>query len=162
MNKRVKNAINLSNFEKSPELAEISVSYKSKLKSNIKITNSKDAFYILFPLFDKNTIELKEEFILLLLNRANNFLGWFRLSSGRTNGTVVDVKIIFMLALQVNCCNLILSHNHPSNNIQPSDADIKLTNQIKEAGKIMDINVLDHLIIASNGNYFDFADEGLM
>jgi len=162
MNKRVKNAINQSNLEKSPELAEISVSYKTKIKRRIKITNSKDAFYILYPLFDVNTIELKEEFILLLLNRANHILGWFKLSSGGTNGTVVDVKLVFMLALNANSENLILCHNHPSNNIKPSDADIKLTNQIKEAGKLMDINVLDHLIIASNGTYFDFADEGLM
>jgi len=162
MNKSVKNAINQRYLEKSPELAEIRVIYKSKMKRNIKVTNSIDAFYILFPLFDKNTIELKEEFILLLLNRANNFLGWFRLSSGGTNGTVVDVKLIYMLALQVNTSGIIICHNHPSGNIQPSEADIKLTNQIKEAGKIIGINVLDHLIISSNGTYFDFADEGLL
>ena len=162
MEKRAKNVIELSNFEKSPELAEISVSYKSKLRSFIKISNSKDAFNILYPLFDLNTIEIKEEFLLLLLNRANHFLGWFKLSSGGTSGTVVDVKLVFMLALQTNACNLILCHNHPSQNIQPSEADKKLTNQIKEAGKLLEINVLDHLIIASNGTYFTFADEGLL
>lgn len=162
MKKGVENAIDLSTFEKSPELAEISVSYKTKMRGFVKISNSQDAFKILYPLFDINTIEFKEEFLLLLLNRANNILGWFKLSSGGTSGTVVDVKIVFMLALLTNASSIILSHNHPSQNIQPSEADIKLTNQIKEAGKLLGISVLDHLIIASNGTYFTFADEGLL
>jgi DNA repair protein RadC len=162
MEKRAKNVIRLSNFEKSPELAEIRVSYKSGLRNFSKISNSKDSFNILFPLFDIDTIEFKEEFLLLLLNRANNLLGWFRLSSGGTSGTVVDIKIVFMLALRTNASSLILCHNHPSQNIQPSEADIKLTNRVKEAGNLLDIRVLDHLIIASNGTYFDFADEGLL
>jgi len=162
MKKGVENAIDLGNFEKSPELAEIRVSYKSGLRNFSKISNSKDSFNILFPLFDIDTIEFKEEFLLLLLNRANNLLGWFKLSSGGTSGTVVDVKIVFMLALRTNASSLILCHNHPSQNIQPSEADIRLTKKIKEAGNLLDINILDHLIIASDGTYFTFADEGLL
>jgi DNA repair protein RadC len=162
MKKGVENAIDLSNFEKSPELAEISVSYKTKMRGFVKISNSQDAFKILYPLFDINTIEFKEEFLLLLLNRANNILGWFKLSSGGTSGTVVDVKIVFILALQTNASSIILCHNHPSQNIKPSEADIRLTKQIKEAGNLLDIKILDHLIIASDGTYFTFADEGLL
>lgn len=162
MKKDVRIPIKINDFEKSPELAEIYVSYKTKRRGFVKITNSQDAFKILYPLFDLNTIEFKEEFFLLLLNRANNILGWFKLSSGGTSGTIVDVKIVFMLALQTNACAVILCHNHPSQNIQPSEADIKLTNRIKEAGKLLDISVLDHLIIASSGTYFTFADEGLL
>jgi DNA repair protein RadC len=155
-------AIRPSKFEKSPELAEIKVSYKCKLKDVVRITNSKEAFNVLFNLFDMSTIELKEEFFLLLLNRANYVLGWFKLSSGGTNSTVVDVKIIFCLALQTNASSIILCHNHPSKNIRPSENDVTLTKRIKEAGKLLDINVLDHLIISSDGTYFDFADEGLL
>jgi len=158
----------LSNFKevrtlpRSPELAEIKVSYRSNQKNLIRITNSRDAFDVLFPLFDSETIEFKEEFFLLLLNRANTVLGWFRVSSGGTGGTVVDVRIVYILALLTNASSIILGHNHPSQNLKPSEADIRITNQIKEAGKIMGINVLDHLIISSNGSFFAFADEGII
>jgi len=162
MEKSIKSFNKLRSFEKSPELAEIRVSYTPHFRKLIKISNSEDSFNVLFPLFDTNTIEFKEEFFLLILNKANNFLGWFKLSSGGTSGTVVDVKIVFMLALLTNASSVILCHNHPSGNLQPSEADIKLTNQIKEAGKLLGISVLDHLIIASNGTYFTFADEGLL
>ena len=162
MNKNVKNVINPRDYEKCPELAEVCVSYKSKFKSKIKISSSRDCYNILYPLFNCDTLELKEEFFILLLNRANNFMGWYKLSSGGTSGTVVDIKIIFMLALMANAHGIILCHNHPSQNIQPSAADIKLTKQIKDAGLLLDIKVLDHMIITSNGSYFDFADEGLL
>jgi DNA repair protein RadC len=152
----------LKNFEKSPELAEIKVSYRPSFKKIIKIFNSKDSFNVLFPLFDINTIEFREDFFLLILNRANSFMGWFKLSSGGTSGTIVDVKIIFMLALITNASSILLCHNHPSQNIQASEADINKTNQIKEAGNLLGIKVLDYLIIASNGRYFTFADEGLL
>ena len=158
----MKNVIEASTTEKSPGLAEVFVSYKTKSSNKTKILNSRDAFNALYPIFDINIIELKEEFLLLLLNRANNILGWFRLSSGGTSGTIVDVKIVFMLALQTNTSNIILCHNHPSQNIQPSESDITLTKRMKEAGSLLDIKVLDHLIIASSGAYFTFADEGLL
>jgi DNA repair protein RadC len=162
MDRNMKKVIQASTCEKSPGLAEIFVSYKTKSSNKTKILNSRDAFNALYPLFDINTIELKEEFFLLLLNRANNILGWFKLSSGGTSGTVVDIRIVFVLALQTNTSNLILCHNHPSQNIQPSEADIILTKRMKEAGSLLDIKVLDHLIIASSGAYFTFADEGLL
>ena len=162
METNMKNVIEASTIEKSPGLAEVFVSYKTKSSNKTKILNSRDAFNALYTLFDTNTIELKEDFILLLLNRANNILGWFRLSSGGTGGTVVDIKIVFMLALQTNANSIILCHNHPSQNIQPSEADITLTKRMKEAGSLLDIKVLDHLIIASGGAYFTFADEGLL
>ena len=162
MDKTLSDFDELRIFEKSPELAEVKVSYRQNLNKHVKISNPEDSFSILFHLFDFNTIEFKEEFFLLLLNRANICLGWFKLSSGGTSGTVVDVKIIFMLALLTNASNLVLCHNHPSQNIRPSEADIALTNQIKEAGKLFGISVLDHLIIASDGSYFTFANMGLL
>jgi len=162
MEKTLSSFKGLKNFEKSSELAEVKVSYRQNLKNIVKISNPKDSFNILFHLFDFNTIEFREEFFLLLLNRANFCLGWFKLSSGGTSGTVVDVKIIFMLALLTNASNIILCHNHPSQNIRPSEADIVMTNQIKDAGQLLGITVLDHLIIASDGSYFAFTTGGLL
>lgn len=154
--------INLSHFETSPELAEIKVSYKSKQKSKIKITNSMDVFNVLFPLYDRDTIEYQEQFFLLLLNRANKVMGWIKISTGGTTGTVVDPKIVFALALQTNACGIILSHNHPSGNLQPSESDIALTNKLINAGKFLDITLLDHLIISPDEKFYSFADEGNM
>jgi len=162
MRRIFKNLVKASVCDISPRLAEISVRYKSKPGKRVKITNSNDAFCALYPLFNVDTIDFKEEFLLLLLNRANVILGWFKLSSGGTFGTVVDIKIIFMLALKTNACNLILCHNHPSKNLQPSEADIKITRKVQDAGKLLEIGVLDHLIIASDRSFFAFSDEGLL
>jgi len=156
------NTAKLKKIQKSPVLAEVKVSYKCKLKDIVRVTSSRISFDVLFNLFDKDTIELKEEFFLLLLNRANYVLGWAKLSSGGTTSTVVDVKIIFILALQTNAHSIILCHNHPSGNLKPSESDINLTKRVKEAGKLLDITVLDHLIISPDGTYFTFADEGLI
>lgn len=154
--------IKLSHFETSPELAEIKVSYKSKSSSKIKITNSKEVFEVLFPLYDRDIIELQEQFFLLLLNRASRIIGWIKLSLGGTVGTIVDPRIVFSLALKTNACSIILSHNHPSGNIQPSEADISLTNKINAASKLLEIKLLDHLIISPEEKYYSFADEGIM
>jgi DNA repair protein RadC len=162
MKQKLKREFNAIDFEKSSEFSEIFVSYHTKSKNRTKILSSKDAFDALYPLFDTNTIELKEEFFLLFLNRANNILGWFKLSSGGTFGTVVDVKLILMLALQTNASHIVLCHNHPSQNLKPSDSDIRLTKRVVEASNLFEIKVLDHLIIASDGTYFAFADEGLL
>jgi len=162
MEKTLSNFRELKTFEKSPELAEVKVSYRQNLKKNVKISSPEDSFEVLYQLFDFNTIEFREEFFLLLLNRANFCLGWFKVSSGGTSGTVVDVKIIYMLALLTNASSIILCHNHPSQNIRPSDTDIALTNQIKDAGKLFGITLLDHLIVASNRSYFTFANDGLL
>jgi DNA repair protein RadC len=152
----------LSLFEKSPELAEVKVVYKKKLSNLMKITTSKDCFDVLFSIYNKDTMEYQEEFLVLFLNRANRVLGWTRLSLGGMTGTVVDPKILFAMALLTGACSIVISHNHPSGNMKPSEADIKLTKQLKEAGKILEIPVLDHLIIVAEGCYFSFADEGMM
>lgn len=162
MRKNFEKLVRASVCDKSPGLAEISVSYKSKPGERVKIMNSREAYKALYPLFNADTIDLKEEFLLLLLNRANIIIGWFKLSTGGTGGTIVDIKIIFMLALQANACNLILCHNHPSQNLSPSETDVKLTKKIVEAGSIFDIKILDHLIMVSNGSFFSFADEGII
>ena len=154
--------INLNNFETSPELAEIKVSYKCKQKSRVKITTSLEAFNILYPLYDKDTIELQEQFFLLLLNRMNAVLGWIKLSVGGASSTIVDPRIVFSIALQSNACGLILSHCHPSGTLLPSKSDIALTQNMVNSGKLLEILLLDHIIVSPDEKYYSFADEGNM
>lgn len=102
-----------------------------------------------------------EEFWVLLLDRSNKEITRKRISIGGISGTVVDAKVIFKHALDFMSSSIILIHNHPSGNNTPSQADIQLTKQLKDAGKIMDIPILDHVIIAGK-NYYSFADEGIL
>ncbi|MFI5220009.1 MAG: DNA repair protein RadC [Bacteroidia bacterium] len=122
------------------------------------ITTSKDAFEILHPHLSDL---VHEEFFVLMLNRANDVIRKHEISKGGVAGTVVDPKLIFTAALEHRASNIILCHNHPSGHTKPSPEDIKLTKKLTEAGKMMEINVLDHIIIAGN-SYYSFADEGLM
>ncbi len=154
--------IKLNEMETSLELAEVKVAYKRSRRDAIKIINSKDCFEILYSLFNKDTIEYREEFFLLLLNRSQQLLGWIKLSIGGTTGTVVDPKIVFTLAVQTNACSIVLCHNHPSGNLLPSKEDIALTERIKKGGELFDIKLLDHLIITPDGSYYSFTDDGLL
>jgi DNA repair protein RadC len=121
-----------------------------------KITCSKDAFEQLYP----HLADLQhEEFFLLLLNRSNTVVQTVKVSQGGVSGTVADAKIIFNAALEQLASGIILAHNHPSGNLQPSQADLSLTRRLVEAGKLLDIAILDHIIIAGKA-YYSFADEG--
>lgn len=102
-----------------------------------------------------------EEFHVLHLNRANHFIGKSLISKGGITGTVADPRLIFRYALDHLSTGIILCHNHPSGNLTPSEQDIKLTKKMVEAGKILEIPVLDHIIVTDK-TYFSFADEGLM
>jgi len=123
-----------------------------------KITTSSDGASIFKPLLSDLP---HEEFWVLLLNRNNLVIDRFMASSGGISGTVIDVRLIMKRALEKLACSIILCHNHPSGNLIPSDADKEITRKVKEAGKQLDMPVLDHLIIA-NDSYFSFADEGLL
>lgn len=111
--------------------------------------------------WDRDKLELLEQFRILLTNRANKVMGVVEISSGGISGTTADPKLIFATALKACASGIILAHNHPSGNLKPSQSDLDLTRKLKEAGKLLDIQVLDHLIITSEG-YMSFADEGLM
>jgi len=102
-----------------------------------------------------------EEFWLLMLNRANRVLGRFKVSQGGLSGTVIDTRIILKKALDNLASSIIVCHNHPSGNNQPSDADVKITEKLKKAAEMLEIKLLDHVIIADK-SYFSFADEGLI
>ncbi|MBN1182905.1 MAG: DNA repair protein RadC [Bacteroidales bacterium] len=122
-----------------------------------KITASKDVFELFQPLLGDMP---HEEFWVLFLNRANNIIEKMRISMGGVAGTVIDVKIILKFALEKLASSIILCHNHPSGNIQPSKSDIDISKKLKEAASLMDINVLDHIIIADT-KYLSMADEGM-
>lgn len=127
-------------------------------KEKRKIVASRDAFEELFPMLADLP---HEEFWVILLNRANRVLESKNISKGGVSGTFVDPKSVFSYALEKNASSVILGHNHPSGNMQPSQADIDLTRKMKQAGLIIDISVQDHVIICGN-NYYSFVDEGKM
>lgn len=145
------------------KLAEIEVKYSTKVKSTdrLKVTTSSDAADGFREMW-KQSMEHKESFYAMYLNRNNRVLGIHKISEGGLSGTVVDVRCIFQVALKTNASNVIVAHNHPSGNTQPSDADKTITQKIREAGKFLEIPLLDHLIMVPNEGYMSFADEGYL
>ena len=128
----------------------------SDLRERPRITGSRDAFQVIAPLL---TDLHHEEFWVLMLNKANEVFARERLSTGGMAGTVVDVKILFKTALDARAAAVIAVHNHPSGNLQPSQADVDLTRRLRKAGELLDLPLLDHLIVSERG-YYSFADEG--
>lgn len=143
-------------------IPEIKLRYHRSRKSFLgKVTNSNDCYQFLKKVFDKRTLQLQESFVVLYLNRANQILGYYKHSIGGIAGTVADPKIIFATAVASASSGIILSHNHPSGNLTASQADIEITRKIKDGGKLLEIQILDHLIVTKTG-YFSFVDEGLI
>lgn len=143
-------------------VAEIQVTYRHKVKlsERVKIHRSTDCYELLLKLWS-NKIDYCEEFYILLLNRSNIVLGVSKISEGGISGTVVDPKKIFQVALKANASSLVLAHNHPSGTLRPSEADERITKKLKDAGSLLEITVLDHLIISSEG-FYSFADENAL
>lgn len=142
------------------QVAEIKLTYVSKVKAMDRphILSSKDGYNILLNNWS-DQIEFVEEFNILLLNRTNRVMGVYNISKGGQSGTVVDAKVIFIAALKARASSIILAHNHPSGNLKPSQADIDITKKLKQAGELLDLAVLDHLIVTPFG-YYSFADDG--
>ncbi|MDB5119744.1 MAG: repair protein [Sphingobacteriales bacterium] len=145
------------------QVSEINVTYKPKFRASDRptVTTSKEVYNIFYQNWDLNKIELLEQFKIMLLNRANRVLGIFEVSSGGMAGTIADSKLIFSTALKTCSSSIMLAHNHPSGNLKASPQDIELTKKIKSGGRLLDIEVLDHIIITASG-YYSFADEGLI
>jgi DNA repair protein RadC len=136
---------------------EISLKYKGK-KSELKnITCPQDAADVCRECFDSNKIDWVEEFIVIALNQANKVLGFYKISSGGISGTVADTRVIFQFALLSSATGLILCHNHPSGNLNPSEADKRLTEKIVNASKFFDIKIFDHIIITDE-SYYSFLE----
>ena len=129
-----------------------------EIPEKISIKSSAEAFAVFFPhLSDLRT----EEFWVIFLNQKNQIIYKSQISKGGITGTIVDVRVLFKIALEHFATSIIVAHNHPTGNLKPSDADLKITRNIKNAGEILDIKLTDHLIIGENA-FFSFQDEGLL
>jgi DNA repair protein RadC len=123
-----------------------------------KITGSIEVYNLMYPILGDLA---HEEFWVLILNRANKVIDKRKISQGGITGTVTDIRLILKMAIDNLATSMILCHNHPSGNLQPSDADISITQRLKESASLMDISLLDHIILAGKG-YLSFADENLI
>lgn len=143
---------------------EIQISYREKIGTlnSVAIHSSEEVARLLFDNWNKKTIGLHETFKILLLNNSNKVKGIYPLSTGGITGTIIDIRILFAIVLKTLSVGIILTHNHPSGKLTPSEADKRLTKKIKKAAQLFDVRVLDHVIIVPEGNYYSFADNGLM
>jgi DNA repair protein RadC len=140
--------------------SEIKLSYKRKV-SGLKVTTSMEAEEVFRGHWEPDTIDLHESFVVMFLSRANEVLGLLKVSQGGVSHVPVDIKSIYQGALLCNASHIIAAHNHPSGNLKASQADIQLTKQIEDAGRLFQIKLLDHLILTSSG-YYSLADEGMI
>ncbi len=133
----------------------------NKLNNAPKISNSKDSFDLFINEFDGDLYDT-EKFMVMYLNNRNSVANIVQLSSGGITGTVVDMRLLFRHAFICKATAIILCHNHPSGSLKPSRADIDLTKKIKDASKLLDISLLDHIVISSDKGYYSFTDEGVL
>lgn len=141
---------------------EVQIVYKRPLLLKVKrIETAKDAYHILNEFVDSKRIDYKEFFWVMLISRSNELLSISEIGVGATAGVLVNYKEIFQLAILSNASAIIVAHNHPSGNLEPSEADKKMTKRLSEFAKLMDIALLDHIIISSQ-SYISLADQGLL
>jgi DNA repair protein RadC len=160
--------IAIKSFHRSPQLAELKVSYKRRktpdglqLRMPWILTSSQSAEEYLRTVWDPHKLELVEDLYLVCLNGAQEALGWVRVSSGGFDRTIVDARLIFGIALQAASSAIVLAHNHPSGEVTPSDEDRHVTRKLRAAGDVLGLPLLDHIILTKDAA-FSFADEGLM
>ncbi|MFT3909722.1 MAG: JAB domain-containing protein [Ferruginibacter sp.] len=141
-------------------VSEVELFYRNKIKPNdrIHLKGVAHAYDILLSAWDMNKIDLIEQFYILLLDRNHTCLALSHISTGGVSSCIVDPKIVFATALKAKASSIILAHNHPSGNTQPSKADINLTEKLKSGGELLDINVVDHIIVTPT-KYYSFAEE---
>lgn len=141
--------------------SEIELIYKSKIKASERphITSSNSAFKLAIEMWNPDNIDFFEQFKILLLNQSNKVLGVYEVSSGGISSSLVDLRLLFAAVIKANATAVIMIHNHPSGKTLPSPADKLITKKVKEAGALLNIELIDHLIISSEG-YYSFADKG--
>lgn len=139
----------------------LSVKYSEDVKQSelTKLNSSNEVYEVVKKCFNPDTFLFQEQFIVLMLNNSNKVLGFYPMSIGGLSSTIVDIRLIFSTAIKTLATSIILAHNHPSGSLQPSQADKSITQKVKEAGQLLDIRLLDHLIVTDE-SYFSFADEG--
>lgn len=155
----MKNNINGKQYK----AAEVKLTYKSNVKASdrIQIKNAEDAASLFFKTWDMDTIEHVEKVKMIMLNRANRVLGITTISKGGLSGSVIDTRVILQYAIKANAAAIILAHNHPSGNLGASEADKKITRNVREALKLVDIQLLDHLILTYEEKYFTIETDEL-
>lgn len=160
--------IQLKSFERAPHLAELKVSYKRRRQSDngqLKmpwiVSTAVDAVQYLRSVWDKDRLELLEEVVLVCLNTRLEVLGWVKVAQGGISTTSVDPRIVFGVALQVAAARIVLAHNHPAGTAAPSPEDRSLTARLKDAGLLLRIELVDHIIL-TKGSHFSFKEEGLL
>ena len=143
---------------------EVRLSYipDSGILKRKKITSAHDACMQLLEGYDKDTIGMQEVFVVLLLNKTNRVLGIYKASTGGISGVMVDIRLVMVAALKSLATGIIISHNHPSGNLVPSIQDVELTARFDAACKLLDIDLLDHIIVTPDHSFYSFANEGMM
>lgn len=144
-------------------VTEIELIYRNKARAENRplLNSSKAAYELLINNWNMNKIDLVEQFKIVLLDRRNRCLGISEVSSGGMTSCVVDAKVVFGTAIKAKATGIIMAHNHPSGNIAPSESDKSLTKTFIQAGKVLELPVIDHIIVTRDG-YTSFADEGLL
>lgn len=155
--------IKLEAFERSPKMSEIKAVYRSRTKSRerTQILEAQTAVDYLREVWNKDALELTEDFLMVCLNTRHQAIGWVKISSGGFDSAPVDLRVVFSLALQAGASALIFAHNHPSGVVEPSEEDKRLTGRLKDAGTLLGIRVLDHIILHKDAS-FSFAENGLI
>jgi DNA repair protein RadC len=159
--KKLKGNLNTSNENYESKLPEIKLKYKrgNVFKTEIKCAN--DAVKLLEQFYDQNTVELTESVICIFLSRSNVTIGWMKHSTGGMARSIIDIKLILATALKCGASSIILSHNHPSGSLKPSEDDDNITRKLAEGCRILNLVLLDHIIYTPNG-FYSYVDEGLL
>lgn len=157
----------MNNFSENPPVsahfAEISLRYSPKADHSLlpKLNSPEDVYAFLQAIWDKDALEICESFYVLLFNNSNKLLGWSKISLGSRSATIVDVSHVVSLALLGNACKVVIAHNHPSGETNPSRADIAITGRIQQSLELLEITLNDHLII-TRSDYYSFSQNGLL
>jgi DNA repair protein RadC len=158
--------ITLKTLDRTPHLAELKVTYKRGRRKDTRqqkmpwaLNTAVKAEEYLRTLWDEDTIDLREEFVVLCLDASLTVLGWVRLHTGGLDSSPVDPRLVFGVALQTASAAIVVAHNHPSGNVEPSQQDEVLTQRLAVGAKLLGVRLLDHLILGREGSY-SFASAG--
>lgn len=150
--------ITLKTFDRTPGLAELKVTYKRRRPRDDRqqdrpwlVNSAVKAEKYLRTLWDEDTIDLREEFVVVCLTASLEVLGWVRLHTGGLDGSTVDPRLVFAVALQTASAALLVAHNHPSGNLEPSEQDAAMTRRLAQGAKLLGLRFLDHLIVTRDG-----------
>lgn len=139
--------------------ARISITYNSRILNNKSIKTHDDAYKMIISVWDKELINVQEQVMAFFLNGRNKLIGYRLISTGTSNKSLVDVKLLISLALHTMASAVIIAHNHPSGSLQASENDREITRKIKDVLELIDVKLIDHFIISDSGHY-SFAEEG--